>query len=146
MADFRRLTDRISVSPQITPQEVAEAAAQGFALIVNNRPDGEETGQPSGESVEAAARAHGLRYIAIPVGHEGLGEDQITAMKDALADAEGKTLAFCRSGTRSTYLWALAEAARGEKPALLRAHAVDAGYDLSPIAPTLDVIATRAHG
>ena len=129
---MRRLDDRIRVAGQIAPQEVARLAAEGVTLIVNNRPDEEEPGQPASAEIEAAARAAGIGYRHIPVAG-GIAEAQVAAMADALSGAEGEVVAFCRSGTRSTFLWALAEARRGADPDELMLRAAEAGYDLSPI-------------
>jgi uncharacterized protein (TIGR01244 family) len=63
----------------------------------------------------------------------GISQPQVAQMVDALAQAEGPVLAFCRSGTRSTYLWALARARLGDDAEELSAKAAAAGYDLSPI-------------
>jgi len=134
---FRRIDDRMTVSPQITPADVADAAAHGFTLIVNNRPDGEQPGQPAGAEIAAAAAAAGLNYVAIPITPGGFGEDQITAMRDALESASGPVLGYCRSGARSTFLWALARARLGDAPATLVAKAAAAGYDIAPIAGRL---------
>ena len=141
---FRQLTESVFASPQIDLAQVAEAAASGFALIVNNRPDDESDDQTPGPEIEAAARAAGMNYVAIPVTHAGFSEGQVTAMAKALAEAHGPVLAYCRSGTRSTLLWALAEAARGEKPDDLAAKAARAGYDLSPVRPMLDMLSARS--
>ena len=130
---FRKLDDKVSVAGQIEVADVAEAAALGFATIVNNRPDGEEPGQPDAAEIGAAAAAAGLAYRHIPVDHSGFGPDQVAAMAEVLADAGGPVLAYCRSGTRSTFLWALAEHARGADGAALTAKARAAGYDLSPL-------------
>lgn len=129
---FKNLDESTLVSCQIAPEDVAQAAAEGVSLIVNNRPDGEEPGQPSGAEIAAAAEAAGIAYRHIPVAG-GLAPDQVAAMGDALAGAEGKVLAFCRSGTRSTYLWALARASAGSDGAEIMARAAAAGYDLSPL-------------
>jgi uncharacterized protein (TIGR01244 family) len=122
------------VSGQIRPEDVANAATAGVRTIVNNRPDGEEPGQPAGAEIEAAARAAGLVYRHIPIAG-GFSEAQVEAMAKALE--EGPALAFCRSGTRSTYLWALARAKQGADSETLVRAAAEAGYDLSPIAPYL---------
>lgn len=116
-------------------------AAQGFAVIINNRPDGEAPGQPGGADVAAAAEAAGLAYHAIPVGQQGFAEAQVSAMRAALADAQGPVLAYCRSGTRSTCLWALAAAAEGAPFDPLQEKARAAGYDLSPLRPLLEQLA-----
>jgi uncharacterized protein (TIGR01244 family) len=130
---FRKLDDSISVAGQIAPEDIAAAAAQGFTFIINNRPDDEQPGQPSGAEMEAAARAAGLGYAAIPITHTGFSDDQVTAMADALESAPGPVLAFCRSGTRSTFVWALARGRAGDDIDALSAKAAGAGYDLSPI-------------
>lgn len=144
MSDFRQLTDSVWASPQITIADVAEAARQGFATIINNRPDGEEAGQPGGAEIAAAAAEHGLGYLAIPVSPGGFTQPQVAAMAEALDAAEGKVLAYCRSGTRSTCLWALANASAGVDPGQLTAAAAGAGYDLAPIAAVLDKLAAQA--
>ncbi len=134
---FRTLDPTISVFGQITPEDVAAAKAQGFTTIVNNRPDGEQPGQPEGVEIEVAAEAAGLDYAAIPVDHSGLNPGQVTAMVDVLRRASGPVLAFCRSGTRSTFLWALARKQLGDDGETLIAKAAAAGYDLSPIQSAL---------
>ncbi|MEC7933020.1 MAG: TIGR01244 family sulfur transferase, partial [Pseudomonadota bacterium] len=112
---FRTLTDRILVAPQISVDDVAEAQAQGVTMIVNNRPDDEEPGQVNGAQIEAAALKAGIDYIAVPVAHGGFAPWQLDGMAQALEQAgEGKLLAYCRSGTRSTLLWALTRARAGD--------------------------------
>jgi uncharacterized protein (TIGR01244 family) len=140
---FRKLDARVSASPQIGLAEVAAAAGQGVRLIVNNRPEDESDDQTPGAQIEAAARAAGMDYVAIPVTHSGFSEAQVTAMAAALAGTDGPVLAYCRSGTRSTLLWALAEASRGASPDDLCAKAANAGYDLSPIRAMLDMLSAR---
>ncbi|WRH76647.1 MAG: TIGR01244 family sulfur transferase [Sphingobium sp.] len=141
---FRKITDGIYASPQITADQIAEATALGIKLIVNNRPDGEGDDQTPGEEIEAAARAAGMDYVAIPVTHSGFSEPQVKAMADALDTAQGGVLAYCRSGTRSTLLWALAEASQGGDPDALTNMAAKAGYDVSPIRPLMDMLKARA--
>jgi uncharacterized protein (TIGR01244 family) len=142
---FRTLTDSLLVAPQISLADVAEAKAQGVTLIINNRPDGEEPSAPQGDVIEAAALEAGMAYVAIPVTHAGFSLPQIEAMVAALAKAgEGKTLAYCRSGTRSTLLWALAQAKAGMHPGEIAARAESAGYDVAPIAIMVDALAAQA--
>jgi uncharacterized protein (TIGR01244 family) len=138
---IRHINESISVAPQIAVEQVAEIAAAGFKTIVNNRPDDEDAGQPSGDAIRVAAEAAGLNYVAIPVTHAGFSHPQIDAMTQALVDADGPVLAYCRSGTRSCNLWALAAAKAGRNPNLLLAQAEDAGYDLRGIRPMLDALA-----
>jgi uncharacterized protein (TIGR01244 family) len=129
---FHQLDARTMVSGQIRPEELAGIKARGIAMIVNNRPDGEEPGQPSGTEVEAAALAAGLDYRHVPVAGR-LSDGQVEAMADALAAASGPVLAFCRSGTRSTFLWALARSRQGDPADEIMRKAAEAGYDLRPI-------------
>ena len=138
-AMFRNLDERVIVSPQIAAEDVAAAKAQGVTLIVNNRPDGEAPDEPQGAEIEAAAKAAGLKYVAIPVGHGGFSAPQVDAMAAALTATKGKTLAYCRSGTRSTLLWGLARAKLGDAPDVLKAKANAAGYDLTPVAALLEM-------
>lgn len=128
---MRRLEETTFVSVrQLTVDDIDEAAAAGIRLIVNNRPDGEEPGQPSSAEIEAAARAAGLDYRHIPIAGS-FPPGQVEAMARALE--RGPVLAFCRSGTRSTFLWALARAALGAPAEQSVAAAAAAGYDLAPI-------------
>ena len=137
---FRTLTDRILVAPQISVDDVAEAQAQGVTMIVNNRPDDEEPGQVNGAQIEAAALKAGIDYIAVPVAHGGFAPWQLDGMAQALEQAgEGKLLAYCRSGTRSTLLWALTRARAGDHPDVLAAQAA-AGYDISPVRQIMDAL------
>lgn len=134
---FRKIDDSISVAPQISAADVQAAADQGFTMVINNRPDEEEPGQVPGDDIREAARAAGLAYVAIPISHGGFSANQVDAMRDALANAGGPVLAFCRSGTRSTFLWALAKGADGDDADTLLRKAAGAGYDISPIASLL---------
>ena len=133
MSDFRRVTDDLSVAPQISVADVAEAARQGFKTLINNRPDGEEPGQPSGAEIAAAALAAGLAYHHIPV-RGGPAPEQVEATAIVLQEAEVPVLAFCRSGTRSIVTWSICQAASG---AMARGDLIslgrEAGYDLSGV-------------
>jgi len=141
MSDFRPLSAQFSVAPQIGIEDVAEAKAQGFAMVVNNRPDGEEPSAPQGDDIRHAAAAEGLAYAAIPIGHSGFSHAQIDALEKLLADATGPILAYCRSGTRSTHLWALTQARGGADVGGIVDAAARAGYDLSGLRPMLDALA-----
>nr|WP_255548053.1 TIGR01244 family sulfur transferase [Erythrobacter ani] len=137
------MTDSVLASPQIEVSDVDAAKDAGVTLIVNNRPDGEDPSAPQSDEIENAARKAGLEYIAIPIGHSGFSEPQIDQMIDALSTSDGKVLAYCRSGTRSTLLWALAQAKSGGDPEDISQSAMAAGYDVSPIRPMIDMLAAR---
>lgn len=141
---FRKLTETISVSPQITLDQIESAKAEGVTLIINNRPDGEDESAPQSADIEAAAKAAGLKYIAIPITHSGFSAPQVDAMIAALADGD-KALAYCRSGTRSTLLWALAQSKQGLAPDEIARLAGNAGYDITPIRAMVDALAAGAQ-
>ena len=128
-----KLTDALSVGPQIAPPDIAALKAQGFRAIICNRPDGEGADQPTFAEIEAAAQQAGLEARYIPV-RTGLVRDEDAAAFDAaLAELPGPVFAYCRSGTRSTTLWALAQAGRTPLPRILEL-AKSAGYDMSGVA------------
>lgn len=144
MSMFRRIDDGFFASPQIVADDLAEAVALGVTRIVNNRPEGESDDQTPGAAIEAAARAAGLDYLAIPVTSAGFSAPQVEAMAQALETAQGPVLAYCRSGTRSTLLWALAQASRGRAPDSLAEMAAGAGYDISPVRQICDMLAAKS--
>lgn len=133
MADIRKVTEDFAVAPQIAPEDMAQAARDGFVLVINNRPDGEAPDQPASADMAAAAKAAGLAYVHIPV-RGGPTPGQVEAVAEAVAGAKGPVLAFCRSGTRSINTWSLGQAGLGARPRdeLVRLGA-DAGYDLSAV-------------
>jgi uncharacterized protein (TIGR01244 family) len=141
---FRRLTDDFHVAPQIDLADIAAAAEQGFALVINNRPDGEEPDAPQGDAIASAAAAAGLAYVAIPVGHGGFSAVQLDALDAARTAHPGRALAYCRSGTRSTHLWALASARGGAAVDDLCSAAAGAGYDLAMLRPMLTSLSAGA--
>lgn len=135
--DLKRINDAVSVSPQIDIDDLAALQQMGFVAVVNNRPDGESPDQPTGAEIEAAAKAAGLDYFAIPLGREGVSDDMVTRTRAVLDQAKGPVLCYCRSGTRSTTLWALSQA--GNLPATeIIESAAHAGYDVSHLAGHLD--------
>ncbi|RYY41540.1 MAG: TIGR01244 family phosphatase [Sphingomonadales bacterium] len=141
---IRTIDDSISVAPQLSPEDMTALAAAGFGFVINNRPDDEEGGQPSSAEMRAAAEAAGMGYVAIPTVMGGMTRAQVDEMAAALGSTDRPVLAYCRSGTRSCNLWALAEASRGGDPQELTAKAAAAGYDLSGIRPVLDQLAGKA--
>lgn len=128
--DVKRINEHVSVAPQISPEDLPALKAQGFTTIINNRPDGESPDQPSSATMQAAAEKAGLGYHYIPLGRDGVSSQMVAETEAALEGSAGPVLAFCRSGTRSTTLWALSQA--GKLPAgEIIAAAGHAGYDMS---------------
>jgi uncharacterized protein (TIGR01244 family) len=134
---IRQLDDRTLVSGQVAPHEVAGLAEQGITVLVNNRPDGEEPGQPLAGEIEEAAAAAGISYRFVPI-LRGIGPADVESMQEALKEAgDGKLLAFCRSGTRSALAIALAKREDGASLEEVVQQLNEAGFDHSPIAHLL---------
>ena len=134
---IRQLDDKVMVSGQIAPHEVAGLAEQGVTVLVNNRPDGEEAGQPLAGDIEEAAAAAGIAYRFVPI-IRGIGPADVEVMQEALREAEGgKLLAFCRSGTRSALALALAQREEGASREEVEQRLSAAGFDSGPIAHLL---------
>ena len=129
---IRKLDDRTSVSGQIQPADVAGLKASGFTMIISNRPDGEEPGQPTAAEVQDAAEAEGLEFRHVPI-IRGIGPADVEAMQEALEAAPGKLLAYCRSGNRSALTWAVARRGQGASIEEIQRAVTGAGYDLSPV-------------
>ncbi len=137
-----RLTPNLSVAPQLTEQDLEEAAAAGFKTIINNRPDGEAPDQPRSDELAATAKRLGLDYRHIPVVPGQLSNDQVEAFRAAVAEGQKPSLAFCRTGTRSTTLWALAASDRLSANEILQT-ASAAGYNLDALRPQLEAASQK---
>ncbi|QOF72308.1 TIGR01244 family phosphatase [Aminobacter sp. SR38] len=111
--EYRQITDDYSVSGQITPDEVAAIKAAGFKSVICNRPDDEQPGQPSADSVKSAVEAAGLAFRYIPVISGAMTGDNVADMADALDEMDGPVFAYCRSGTRCTNLYMAIQQSKG---------------------------------
>ena len=134
---LRQLDDNTLVSGQITPDEVLQLRRQGVTMIVNNRPDGEDPGQPLGAEIEAAAKEAGIEYRHVPI-VRGIGPADVDEIQQAIRDCgDGKMLLYCRVGNRSALAWAVARAEDGVPREELDRLAAKAGVDLSAVAHLL---------
>lgn len=140
--DIRRLTASLSVAPQVRAEDMAEVAALGFKTVICNRPDGEEAGQPPTDNVRAAALAAGLAYHHQPVISGGVTEADGEAFGELLKQVEKPVLAFCRTGTRCTALWAISQTDSQPTQDILDT-ALEAGYQLEGLRPLLQRRAGR---
>lgn len=139
--DLRQLSPSLAVSPQIRPEDVAELAAAGFKVLVNNRPDQEIDAELDHDAMAKAAEAAGMVYHYLPFYPGQVTPQLITDFTEATA-GRGPIIAYCRSGHRCTVLWALSQA--GKRPeAEIMATAAEAGYDLTPVQPLLVSLASR---
>ncbi|MCK7543018.1 TIGR01244 family sulfur transferase [Marinobacter bryozoorum] len=134
--DIRKIDDNISVAPQINPEDVAEVARLGFRTLVANRPDQEEPGQPAMADIQRAAEEHGVKWVFLPVESGSIQDSDVDAFAPMFDEAEKPMLAFCRSGTRCTVLWALSSARHMPLEPIIQ-RAGQAGYDLRGLVPRL---------
>jgi sulfide:quinone oxidoreductase len=137
---FRQVADGFFLAPQLVAADFAAARAAGIRTVINNRPDGEAWGQLTDAQARKLAAASELGYAFVPVESGRMGPDDIAAFAAAIDAHPGPYLAYCRSGTRSCYMWAFATASERPIEATIRAAAA-AGYDLSPARPTLERLA-----
>jgi sulfide:quinone oxidoreductase len=143
MAQFRYVTDRVSVAPQVSAADMAGARREGFTAVICNRPDGEDLGQPRTSDIEAAAAAAGLTFRHAPFQGPPT-EEAIEAIMSLITDPNQRVLAFCRSGTRSITAWSIAAAASGAMaPDDIVDAARAAGYDLGALKDLLHSVAQR---
>lgn len=140
---INRLTPNVAVGPQITENDVDAIAALGFRSIIGNRPDGEEFDQPSFASLAAAAEHHGLENRHIPVVASQISSKDVERFKRALRELPKPIYAFCRTGTRSTILWALANSDTLTAEERIRTAAAH-GFDIGPFRSSLDAAGRRA--
>ncbi|MBO9446800.1 bifunctional protein tyrosine phosphatase family protein/NAD(P)/FAD-dependent oxidoreductase [Ruegeria sp. R14_0] len=131
--DLRKITPQFTVSPQISIEDIAVIAANGYRAILCNRPDGEAPDQPSFEEIEAAAKAVGLEARYVPIQSGMVKDDDVHAFGVALQDLPKPVLAYCRTGTRSVTLWSFFEAPTRPMAEILSATAT-AGYDMKGVA------------
>ncbi|MFP7571112.1 TIGR01244 family sulfur transferase [Marivita sp. S2033] len=140
--DIRPITERYSVSPQISAGDAAAIKSAGFTTVICNRPDEEVPPSHHAEIIRTAMEAAGLRFEVLPITHQTMTPDRIARQSAIVEDSDGPVLAYCASGTRSSVVWALSEAGAMPTDAILDT-ARRAGYDLSGLRPALE--ATAAH-
>ena len=128
--EIKRISPFLSVSPQIYAAHVERLAYLGFKTIINNRPDNETDDQPLVEELSEMAAKYDIEFINIPVIPGELTEKNVKEFGDAMSRVKGPVLAYCRSGMRSTSLWALYEARHMGSDAIIN-FASELGYDLS---------------
>src|SRR6056297_968421 len=130
---FNKVTDALSVSPQISTGDMAAIRDAGYRAIICNRPDGEGADQPTFDEIEAAAKAAGLKVRYQPITSGMVRDEDAEAFGAALMELPGPVLAYCRTGTRSATLWSLSQAKSRPVPEILAATKA-AGYDMAGVA------------
>jgi len=132
-AKITPLTDTLAVASQISADDIEEIAAQGYRVLINNRPDDEEPGQLSSTEARAAAEAAGLAYHYLPFTAGTLTETDIAAFGKLLDQADGPVLAHCRSGTRCCLIWSATQLKDGGSADALIADGAAKGFEISAL-------------
>jgi len=130
--ELHHLSPELSVSAQILPGDLTAIRAAGFQSLICNRPDGEAGDQPLFAEIERAAQALGMRTYYLPAVSGKVTDEQGLLFGQIMADLPKPVLAYCRTGMRSTTMWALAEARRQALPEII-AVAQRAGYDMKGV-------------
>ncbi|MCG6902319.1 MAG: TIGR01244 family phosphatase [Rhodobacter sp.] len=140
--DLRQITPDYAVAPQIEPADMTELATLGFTTVINNRPDMENPDTLQSDAMRAAAQAAGLAYVDNPVVNGAMTMDMVTVQGETVASSAGPVFAWCRSGTRSSIVWALSQA--GKRPtAEIIAALNQAGYDIPGLDAQIESIAAQ---
>ena len=127
--DIKTLTSNLSISPQVLVSEIQAIAQAGFKAIICNRPDGEGPDQPSFKEIEQAANKYGLTATYLPAESGKVRDEEGQVFGQLLNTLPGPVLAYCRTGMRSTTLWALSQAGSKPLPQILEA-SQKAGFDM----------------
>lgn len=135
--NITELSSHYFVSPQIELSDINALKEQGFAVIVNNRPDGESEDQPSSAEVQAAVEQAGLRYVYNPVDLQSLSLKEVLVQNE-LIETGDKVFAYCRTGTRSSVLWVLANQKDEASFVTLVADVMRKGFDLGRCLPAME--------
>ncbi|MBM2577686.1 TIGR01244 family phosphatase [Jannaschia sp. Os4] len=143
--DLRPLDEITSVAPMIDPADVAALAEGGITTLICNRPDAEVPPSHQAEAMRQAAEAAGLEFVYNPLAMPNLTMAAIDEQADAIDGAEGRVLAYCASGTRSSVLWALAMAGRLRTDEIMEA-LEGAGYHLPQLRGQVDMLAKEREG
>ena len=140
--DIRTVTPRYSVTPQIAPEDIGAIKAAGFTKVICNRPDAEDPPALQAARIEEAATAAGLDFVYNPVNGAAMTLDNVEEQAEAMAAAEGKTVAYCASGMRSAVIWAFAQAGQQDTDAIIAAGNA-AGYPMDGLRAQIEALAAR---
>ncbi|MEE2945192.1 MAG: TIGR01244 family sulfur transferase [Pseudomonadota bacterium] len=138
--DIRDITPNYSVSPQISVEDIPAIAAAGFTCIICNRPDAENPPSHFAAELERASKDAGLKFVTNPLTHDTMTSDRLSLQRQTLESSEGRVLAYCASGTRSTVAWMLGHADTYSPDQLIGA-AAQGGYQLEQLRPQLEMLA-----
>ncbi|MGV6848978.1 MAG: TIGR01244 family sulfur transferase [Marinibacterium sp.] len=139
MPMLRQITDQYSVAPELVPSDMAAVATAGYTTVICNRPDSEVPPDRQAAPMRTAAEAAGLVFKVLPITQQSLTLENAARHREWIEASDGPVLAYCRTGTRCTVIWALGHAV--DHPAdQLVSLAARAGYDIANLQPALTSI------
>jgi len=153
---LKQLDNNFYVSGQIRVDDIPQLVAAGVKSVICNRPDGEAADQPDSSEIAAAVEAAGLFFALMPVSSGNIQDSDHQTFQSIIDALPAPALAYCRSGTRSTTLWAHHQIRSGRSSAATLATARSAGFDLQnvfdqgsaaprrPHAPDFDIVIVGA--
>lgn len=133
MPSLMTLAPGLAAAGALSAADIEALAAAGTKTIVNNRPDNEDPGQLPAAEARRLCAAHGIAYHHIPFVAATLSAGDVDAFEEVLRSATQPIVAHCRSGTRSTMIWALTRVRAGEDPAALVALGARNGVDIGAL-------------
>jgi uncharacterized protein (TIGR01244 family) len=142
MVQLIQIDSQTSVTGQLQLADLGKLAGNGVTLVINNRPDGEGFRQPRNADMAAEAGKHNLAFAYIPVSSPSPA--QAAEFASLLKEHQGKVVAYCRSGNRSSIMWAAAKVALGMPVAEVVAQAAKSGLDLRSMAPFIEDLGKAA--
>ncbi len=140
--DARQLTPRYFVSPQISVADLPDIAAAGFSAVICNRPNAEIPAEQHSERMAEAAAEAGLAFEVLELTNQTMTPENVARQHALIEAADGPVLAYCRTGTRCSVVWALSQAGSMPVDEIL-ATTARAGYQLDQLRPTLEQIAAQ---
>ena len=104
-----KLAPNLFVGPQISEADLADLAREGFTDVVCTRPDAEHPESAPWPSMADAASEFGLAFHYHPITPGEPFAAEAEALSKVVARPGAMVLAYCRSGTRATNAWSLAQ-------------------------------------
>ena len=140
---FNKLSETYTVSPQITPADVATIAAQGYKTIICNRPDPEVPADCTAAAIRAAAETAGLGFYENPFDAHSFCMQTVETQQALCTDCATPILAYCASGNRCSIVWAFTQARTTPADQLIET-AAQVGYSLAHLRPALQAQFTQS--
>ena len=139
---LHKLTDQLSVSPQVALEDIPKLSDLGFKSVICNRPEKETEDQPDMLAIENAVKAAGLTWQHQPVISGNINDQDVEDFAKLMEKLPKPVFAFCRTGTRCSILWALSQANKMPVDEILDTTA-EAGYNLNDQQARIEAFAQK---